>query len=182
MEKWDVYDINKNIIKDRIVIRGVDSLKDHEYNLVTVTWVFNSKGEALMQRRAAHKSYPLLYANHGGSALAGESSEESMIRELNEEIGLLVHKDDLVLLRTFNDDETIFDEYIVFKDVSINDLIIDKREVESCSWFRLHELSKLIDDGKCFDYKNNDPKGLNSFSVITKYLDKMGNETMVKKS
>lgn len=174
MEKWDVYDINKNRIKDRVITRGLDELQDEEYHLVTASWVYNSKGELLMQKRAANKTYPLVYANHGGCALSGESSKESMIRELKEEIGLVITEGELILLRTFNDDKSIFDEYIVYKDIDLRDVSIDKNEVDSCSWFTLEELSRLIDEKKCFDYKNNDPKGTDSLSIITEYLKHIG--------
>lgn len=171
LEKWDVYDINKNKIKNRESIQSTDELLEGEYNLVTVAWVYNSKGEFLMQKRASNKRYPLVYANHGGRAIEGETSKESMVRELNEEIGILINEDELILLRTFNDDESIFDEYIVLRNIDENQINIDKREVDSCSWFTLEELSDLIDDGVCFDYKNNNLKGISSLSIITNFIN-----------
>ena len=172
MEKWDVYDIYKNKIKNRGTIQSTDELNDGEYNLVTASWICNSRGEFLMQKRAANKTYPLVYANHGGRAIAGETSKESMIRELKEEIGITVSEEELIFLRSFNDHESIFDEYIMYRDISLNDLTIDHLEVDSCSWFSLHELSAMIDAGLCFDYKNNHPTGVSSFSIITQLINK----------
>ena len=172
MEKWDVYDIHKNKIKNRETIQSTDELHEGEYNLVTASWICNSKNEFLMQRRAANKTYPLVYANHGGRAQAGETSKESMIREIKEEIGIPVSEDELTLLRTFNDHESIFDEYMLLKDISIDELVIDQHEVESCAWYSLDELSNLIDTGKCFDYKNNNPIGVCSFSILTDFISK----------
>lgn len=171
METWDVYDIFKCKIKDRVVT-SVDELNKGEYNLVTASWVCNSRGEFLMQKRAANKTYPLVFANHGGRAKSGESSKESMIRELQEEIGLSVKEDELIFLRTFNDDKSIFDEYIVFKDINMEDIVIDLTEVESCRWVTIDELSNLIDEKLCFDYKNNHPKGMDSFSLLVGLLKK----------
>ncbi len=170
MEKWDVYDCYKNKIKSRGTIHSTDELREGEYNLVTATWICNSKGEFLMQRRAADKMYPLVYANHGGRAHAGETSKESMIRELKEEIGVIIGEDELSFLRSFNDHESIFDEYIIYKDISLCDITIDKREVESCAWLSLQEISDMIDNGKCFNYKNNNLSGESSFSIITKLV------------
>lgn len=172
MEKWDVYDVNKNKIKDRTVLRGTEDLQEGEYHLVTASWVYNSNNEFLMQRRAAHKTYPLQYANHGGCAISGETSKTSMIRELFEETGIKATEDELILLRTFHDHESIFDEYILFKDIGIDDVVFSESEVESCAWFSLEELSRLIDKGDCFDYKNNDPKGVSSLSVISNFINK----------
>lgn len=123
-----------------------------------------------MQKRAANETYPLMYANHGGRAQSGELSKESMIREFHEEIGLLVVEDELRLLRTFNDHKSIFDEYIVYKDIGLDDLDLNSKEVESCKWVSLQELSDLIDDNLCFDYKNNDPRGFDSFTIIKELL------------
>ncbi len=173
MEKWDVYDIHKNKIKNRRTIKSSNELRDGEYNLVTVSWIYNSKGELLMQKRAANKTYPLVYANHGGRVQSGESSKDSIIRELKEEIGIMFKEDDLTLLRTFNDSESIFDEYIAFREISLKDITIDKREVDSCIWCSLLDLSDLIDNGKCFDYKSNNPAGVDSFSIISNFLAKV---------
>ncbi len=171
MEKWDVYDIQKNKIQERGTIQSTDELQEGEYNLVTVSWIHNSKGEFLMQKRSEDKVYPLLYANHGGRALTGETSKESMIRELKEEIGIEVIEEELILLRTFHDQESIFDEYIMFKDITLDDIKIDNKEVDSCSWYSLEELSNLIDDGKCFDYKSNNPGGVSSFLIIKDFIN-----------
>ena len=72
-----------------------------------------------MQRRAANKTYPLVYANHGGRAQAGETSKESMTREIKEEIGIPVTEDESTLPRTFNDHESIFDESMLLKALSL---------------------------------------------------------------
>merc|ERR1711879_1114509 len=66
-------------------VRELEDFNEGEYHLVTVGWIYNSKGELLLQKRAANKVYPLIYANHGGSALKGETSVQSMIREIYEE-------------------------------------------------------------------------------------------------
>ena len=165
MEKWDVYDIHKNKIIGKVVSSTKELNKD-EYNLVTVAWICNSNGELLMQKRAANKAYPLVYANHGGRALSGESSIESMIRELKEEIGLSLSEEELTLVRTFNDHESLFDEYLVYKDVKLDELVLNKEEVDSCRWFSIEELSNQIENELCFDYKNNFENGEDSFSII----------------
>lgn len=43
MEKWDVYDIHKNKIENKVV-NSADELEEGEYNLITACWVCNSKG------------------------------------------------------------------------------------------------------------------------------------------
>ncbi len=173
MEKWDVLDINGNKIADRVIIKGKEDFKDGEYHLVTVGWIYNSKNKFLLQKRAKDKEYPLIYANHGGSALQGETSMESMIREFYEEIGIIFKESELTLLRSFIEHEMIFDEYIATKDIDIDELKIDHNEVDSCEWFSLDEISDLIDQQECYNYKNNVPKGMCSFGIISDYISKL---------
>lgn len=172
MELWDVYDVNRHIIKNRFIKRGEEDFKEGEFHLVTVGWIYNSKGNLLMQKRSANKVYPLVYANHGGSALKGETSKQAMIREFNEEIGIVLKNEELIFLRSFIEGNMIFDEYVVKKDIRIEDLNLDNNEVESCGWFSFDEIEVLISNNKCFDYKNNNPNGEASFSLIKKYVNK----------
>jgi len=172
MEIWDVYDVHKRIIKNREVVRELEDFNEGEYHLVTVGWIYNSKGELLLQKRAANKVYPLIYANHGGSALKGETSVQSMIREIYEEIGIRFCENELVFLRSFIEGVTIFDEYIVHKNIEIGNLQIDYEEVESCQWFTLEEMNDLIDQKLCFNYRENSPNGMASLDLIKNYINK----------
>ena len=168
MEKRDVYNINREKT-GKVAVRGTNDLKTGEYNLVTIGWIFNSEGNFLMQKRSTKKQlYPGVYANHGGAAISEETSKQSMIREIDEEIGLKLKENELILLRYFFDEDSILDEYIVFKDVNINDLILDKEEVDSCKFFSYDELKKSIADEECFDYESNSVKP--SLDLVNEYI------------
>lgn len=57
------------------------------YHLVVHVCVFNQKGEMLIQQRQPFKQgWPNLWdVTMGGSALAGETSQQAAMRELKEE-------------------------------------------------------------------------------------------------
>lgn len=59
-------------------------------------WIMNEKGEILLQKRAANKRQePNKWAICAGHVEAGESVEDSMIREIEEELGIKVNMNQL---------------------------------------------------------------------------------------
>lgn len=85
-ELWDIYDAARRRT-GRIARRGVPMARD-EYHIVVHVWLRNSRGEYLLSRRTANKSFPLQWECTGGSALRGEESEAAARREVLEELGI----------------------------------------------------------------------------------------------
>lgn len=170
MEMWDVYDVHRNKIKNKIISKGSNNLRNGEYHLVVTAWILQSNDTFLMQKRAFKEKYPNVYANHGGCVISNENSKEAMIRELQEEIGLHITSNDLIFLRTFHDHESIFDEYIIEKDIDINSLVLDQREVDSCVYLSISDIEKLIPLKKCFDYQSNNPNGESTLDILKEYI------------
>lgn len=56
----------------------------------------NQAGEILLQRRPHDKQMAGLWEFPGGKVDAGESPESALVRELNEELGIVVDRGDLV--------------------------------------------------------------------------------------
>ena len=87
MEIWDLYTESRQL-SGKTHIRG-EELPDDLYHLVVHAWIVNSKGEYLIsQRSASRTAFPLMWECVGGSVLAGESSLEGVLREIQEEVGL----------------------------------------------------------------------------------------------
>ena len=55
---------------------------------VAVGAIFNQQGEILIAKRAAHKFQGNLWEFPGGKVEAGETAEQALIRELQEEVNL----------------------------------------------------------------------------------------------
>ena len=83
MEKWDIYDKDRNKM-NKTVNRG-DYLSDEEHHLVVNVWIKNSKNELLIAQRSENKTFPLMWECVGGSAIEGETTLDAAIRETNEE-------------------------------------------------------------------------------------------------
>ena len=83
-ELFDIYDINRNFL-GRSEKRHSYVFKSGEYHIVTDVFIFNSKKQLLLTRRVPTKVGGLLWEGTGGSVLAGEKSEDAILREIEEE-------------------------------------------------------------------------------------------------
>ena len=119
-------------------------------------FIFNKKGDVLLQKRSANKK---LWANlwditAGGHVLAGEFGETALIREMKEELGIEVEKNDIRYLvgsTSTNVKGNIinnhFNEcYIVTKDIDITDVKLQVEEVSTVKWFTKQEILDRINN------------------------------------
>lgn len=120
-------------------------------------WVVRENGEkteVLLQKRAMNKdSFPGRYdTSSAGHIQAGDEPLESAVRELAEELGIQADPDDLKFAGTFpiqyekefhgkpfRDNEIAF-VYIYHEEVGIDNLTIQKEELDSVEWFDLEEV------------------------------------------
>lgn len=154
MEVWDLYDKNKQLT-GKTHTRG-DDIPEGHYHLVVHAWVINSKGEYLITQRAANrKSYPLMFECVGGSVLAGETSGQGAVREIVEEVGLVLKEADGTIFRSevrdvvngknFND---IMDAWLFKYDGEVDLSKATTDEVCFCKWMTIDEVKMLFDEGK----------------------------------
>ncbi len=88
MEFWDIYDSDKKPT-GRTMKRNDWCLKDGEYHLTVLGAVVRPDGKYLITKRAMDKAWaPGWWEISGGAAMAGESSQEAVVREIREETGL----------------------------------------------------------------------------------------------
>jgi len=145
MELLDLYDDNGNKL-NKTVERG----KQYKEGRIMLSIVFikNSNDEYLIQKTSKEKG--LENASTGGHVNAGESSLTCIIRELEEELGLQITKEDLHFLglEPRTKAPVIFAVYTLIKDINIEDLKLQEEEVESVSWLTKGEILKLIKEKK----------------------------------
>lgn len=92
MELWDIYDANKQPT-GRTMKRNDWCLKDGEYHLSVLGVIQRPDGKYLITKRAMDKAWaPGWWEVSGGAAIAGETSEQAVHREILEETGLDVLK------------------------------------------------------------------------------------------
>lgn len=163
MEKRDLYDINRNLTGETIY-KG-DSIPDSKFILVVLSFMQNSKGEFLIQKRSVQKHGK--YGSTGGHAKTGETSIQAMITEINEEIGLNVNENELNLVYSGRDDinKVFFDLYYMKKDFPTESLTLQEEEVESVKWMNVNEIKHLISTNEFLD------SNIDEFYRILDYLN-----------
>ena len=88
VEYWDIYDKNKQRT-GRQMKRNDWCLKDDEYHLTVLGVVAHKDGRFLITKRVMTKNWaPGWWEVSGGAAIAGETSEDAVKREILEETGL----------------------------------------------------------------------------------------------
>lgn len=150
MEYWNLYDYEGKK-KKKIALRG-SKLNDNEYHLVVNAWIKNSNNEYLITQRVATKSHPLKWECTGGSALLGETSLEAAIREIREELGINVSKDSAKHVgrcrRYYASCPDIFDVWIFYFDVKLEEITTQEEEVNDVKWATREEILKLYKENK----------------------------------
>lgn len=153
MELWDLYDANRNIIGEHI--RG-EELPENGYHLVVHIWLKNKNGQYLIAQRAATREHnPLKWECQGGSVLKGEDSCRAAMREVKEEVGVDLQKENgkVVFSKTrhyvdgkkFND---IMDVWLFEYngDVDLKKATTD--EVADTKWMYPEEIKELYKENK----------------------------------
>lgn len=161
-ELWDVYDINRKKT-GKIIKRGIDKLTKGEYHIVVTAVIINSKNEIFISKRSASKeTNPLKWECNGGSILCGETSWQGMLREIKEEIGLVLNEKEGLLLKTIIKEEKspkIKDVWLLKKDFKIEDLEFTDGEVIEAKWVTIEEYTKMLNEGeivKSVDFNKDD--------------------------
>ena len=108
-------------------------------------FVFNSRGELLLQKRSATKDeYPLCYTSSASGHLsAGETYETAAPRELKEELGLSGR---LEWLSKFSaGPDTSQEHTVLYRTVTDASPRIDPNEISAVTFHRLNEIAGMID-------------------------------------
>ena len=131
----------------------VDKEYAHDHNLLhneVAIFIINSKGETLLQKRSRNKRYnPDMWAICAGHVDAYESLEDAAIREVKEEIGLVIPKDKLykykdaeIALKESNSHTTHY--YYAKIDKEENEFIIQEEELSEVKWVDIDKVISMI--------------------------------------
>jgi len=137
-EYWDLYDANRNPL-GRTIKRG-DAFVEGEYYVCCEIWIQNSKGELLMTQRHPDKKAGGLWEFTGGGVLAGETTRQAAVRELNEELGVYVEERELSLLAVYQQRNYFMDIFVLRKDLETESLVLQPEEVVDAKWVSHEEL------------------------------------------
>lgn len=145
MEYLDLYDENRKPIGRRI-IRDVDKVEEGNYINIVIVFIENSEGKFLMQKTSERKGS--VFATTGGLVSSEYTPDETIIKEIKEELGLDVKIEELTLFYTDKRKHSFQDAYYLKKDIDINKLKLLEEEVEYVKWLSIDEINKLIENNE----------------------------------
>lgn len=152
-ELWDILDANgkkKGYTKSR-----KETLGKGEYHKVVHIWIMNNKNDFLIQKRSsAKKEFPGIWATTGGAVLAGETSLEGIIREVREEIGIHLEKNEIEKVFNYCPEidgyNGITDVFFVNRDIDPDTCVLDLEEVEKVKYVKK---DKMIKNSQFYNYE-----------------------------
>ena len=156
-EMFDVYDINGNHlgVKPKSFCH---SENPGVYHKPVWIWIFNSKKQLLIQKRASTKKFmPNLWDGSAtGHVCAGETSLDGCVREVFEELGLDFKKSDFIFLGEFPAPEVweIGQVYCLKTDKSIKEMKLQENEVSEVKWITLNKFETLLMSDDFLPYSN----------------------------
>lgn len=180
MEYLDILDTNGNKtgeVKDRKEVHS----KGYWHKGVHI-WIINSKRELLVQRRSANKDvYPnKLYISVAGHPVSGEEEIESIRREFEEEIGVMLDTSKLEYLFTFSQevienegkflDNQFYDVYLIEMDLDIDKLQLQEDEVSEVKNIYYKDFEQMIKN-KNPDIVNHPEEWKNLFEILHERYD-----------
>ena len=153
MEKWDLYNAKRE--KSGITVCRGEIIPKGLYHLSVSVWIVNQQGQYLLSQRHPKKQYPLYWECTGGSVLSGETSLQGAIREVKEELGILLTpgSEKLIYQSRRENVQDFYDVWLFHKNIKIEEMRLQETEVVDVQWvnpdklfemFRLKHLHPLI--------------------------------------
>ena len=146
-EYYDVLDVFRRPT-GRVRSRG-EALQEDEYRSGAEIWVFNADGRLMVTRRHLKKDkHPGKWECTGGLVRAGESTFATIIREAEEEIGILFAPDEIRRVATRLCGHEYLDIYTAHTDRIIESLKLQPEEVIDARYVTWDELRAMRDSGE----------------------------------
>lgn len=145
MEILDLYDDDGNQLNETIK-RG-EVPKKGKNIMLSVIFIKNKDNKYLIQKSSKAKGGE--YTTTGGHVTHNETGLSTIIREIKEEIGIDIMKDNIMHIATFKypGRYCLFNVYLTENiDADISNIKLQKEEVEAVFWLTKEDILKLIDD------------------------------------
>lgn len=149
MEILDIYN-EKGELTGKTIERGdKNNLEEGEHFAVALIFIENSKGEFLIQKTSKEKGSK--YATTGGHVNHGETPKECILREVKEELNISLKEDEIQEFGYIIYDLPIRYIFYIKKDINLDDISLQKEEVEKVEYLSIEQIKKLIEENKFLD-------------------------------
>ncbi|MGM9878744.1 MAG: NUDIX domain-containing protein [Bacilli bacterium] len=145
METIDLYDKNKNKL-NKTFVRKKDTLLENEYYLLEQAWIVNDEGKILLTQRGLNKSHGGMWEATAGHVKAGETDMEGILREIKEEIGIILKNSDLNFIKSLIIKQAILDIWLVRKNIKLSDIKLRENETIDVKYVSFKEFKKMYNN------------------------------------
>jgi 8-oxo-dGTP diphosphatase len=153
-ELWDIYDKNR-LSTGKTVQRGLP-MKQDEYHVVVHVWIRNEDNRFLISQRSKNKTHPNMWETVGGSAVSGDDSLKTALKESKEEVGMdldpkrgkIIHTE----RRQNNNFPDFLDVWLFDHNVDESKIICDPSEVIQAKLVSKEQILEMIEKGEFLDY------------------------------
>lgn len=144
--------------------------RTEKWHGIALIWIYNSKGQILLQHRAAHLNvFPDKWdISVSGHLIAGETPKQAALREVVEELGLYVHEEELEVVGSLaNEYPLVYGKqhreydyiFLVKADPEIEALRLQVAEVMEARWISVDDFEHdLADPVMSKHYSQRDPQ------------------------
>ena len=148
MEEYiDLYDENKKNTGIVIPRNKEKDLPEGHHILVSALIVKNNENKIMMQLTSKSKGNILSLPS--GHVLHNENSRDAIVREMFEEQGLSINKNDIILIEErLANRIAFFDIYYLEADYKKEDMVLQKEEVTDILWMSPQDIFLAYENGK----------------------------------
>ena len=141
MELLDLYDDFGNKT-GKIIERGTKFESGNV--MLSIIFIKNSNNQYLIQKTSEEKDS--IFSSTGGHVTHNENGLNTIVRELEEELGLVTNKDEIKFIDFLKmpNKRCVVNLYLLEKDVELKNLKLQQEEVEYVKWMSGKEILNLI--------------------------------------
>lgn len=155
--------LDENGIKTGEILTRKEVHKRGLWHRIIVVAIIDENNKILMQQRSLKKDtnpgkWDISVAGHVSS---GQSSKQAAVREIEEEVGIIIKEEELKYILTYQKesiakedyiDKQIFDFYIAkVKEINIENITLQESEVEDANLVTKEEFKNIIESGNVVD-------------------------------
>ena len=142
MEYLDLYDENGILTGEKVLRTKGMKPEIGKYIKIVIVFIKNDENKFLIQKTSKEKGS--VWATTGGLVSSGYTPDETVVKEIEEELGLIIDFKELKHIETIKREHAFQDTYYLEKNINIEDLKLQEEEVEFVKWLSINEIKELI--------------------------------------
>jgi 8-oxo-dGTP diphosphatase len=166
MEYWDLYNDKREKIDKKYLRSNINKLNPGEYHIVVDIWIINDQNKIIITQRHPQKEFPLKWECTGGSIIVGEDSITGALREVEEEIGIKLKKENGKLIYSRKREMDFKDTYLFKENININKTKLQKDEVVNIKLVSKERLLEMLKNDEIAEPIKEDINKLVEMKII----------------